>query len=76
MNRKSCDREKIERKIDEKEKVGNMNNEKSSIYQEYSQIEEKNQWMVIYQVTKRISRLISVSAKPTHIIIRHFFLRT
>lgn len=29
-----------------------MNNEKSSIYQEYSQIEEKNQWMVIYQVAK------------------------
>lgn len=29
-----------------------MNNEKNSIYQEYSQIQEKNQWMVVYQVAK------------------------
>lgn len=29
---------------------GKMNNEKNSIYQEYSQIQEKNQWMVVYQV--------------------------
>lgn len=29
---------------------GKMNNEKNSIYQEYSQIQEKNQWMVVFQV--------------------------
>lgn len=27
-----------------------MNNEQSSIFQEYSQIQEKNQWMAIFQV--------------------------
>lgn len=32
-----------------------MNNEKSSIYQEYSQIQEKNQWMVVYQVIRKFA---------------------
>lgn len=29
-----------------------MNEKKNSIFQEFSQIQEKNQWMVIYQVCK------------------------
>lgn len=37
-----------------------MNNEKSSIYQEYSQIQEKNQWMVVYQVISLLAETVKI----------------
>jgi len=38
-----------------------MNNEKSSIYQEYSDIQEKNQWVPFYQVGWAAERRDDVS---------------
>ncbi|CRK95910.1 CLUMA_CG009356, isoform A [Clunio marinus] len=34
-----------------------MNDEKKSIYQEYTQIQEKNQWMIVYQNIKDASEI-------------------
>lgn len=52
-----------------------MNNEKNSIYQEYSQIQEKNQWMVIYQVLTILLYSIQVFLR-NHLIIIHDYLIT
>lgn len=57
-----------EKRSKKKLRRGNMNNEKSSIHQEYEQIQEKNQWMSFYQV-RSSSRIVLSEFLANH--IRH-----
>lgn len=48
-------------------------NEKSSIYQEYSQIKEKKQWDAVYQVRRKMDYSFAEVAFITSAMIHDFF---